>query len=139
MNLVRLVGDPFKVFPTWSRSAALCEDCMKRFLSWKFGPYDHEGIQRGGEPAAFSFSLSREALALSVESGCPLCTIVMHTLHLHPGVEQLCVKYQLLNTNPQKDSSNLDLFRIQEIWHDATGKEHPTSYDFWMYAARGTY
>lgn len=137
MNLVQLVGDPFKVYPTWSRSAIVCQDCVKRFVSWNFGPYDHEGIQRGGEPAAFSFSLPRDLLARAAESGCPLCTIATHTLRLNPGVEKLDVKYQMLNTNPQRDPSNLDLFRVQEMWRDVTGKEHETSYDFWMHAAHG--
>jgi hypothetical protein len=134
---MNFVGDPFKVFPNWSRSAALCKPCLNRFQVWHFEPYDHEGIQRGKEPPTFSYTTNREDLAPSVALGCPLCKIFMETMRLKPEARSLGIKYQMLNTNPQKDPSNLDLFRVEESWLDLGGKKHSTSYDFWIYAALG--
>jgi hypothetical protein len=134
---MNLVGDPFKVFPAWSRSAALCEPCVERFQSWHFEPYDHEGIKRGAEPLTLSYSVNREGLASSVTFGCPLCKMFMETMRLKPEARSLDIKYQMLNTNPQKDPSNIDLLRVEESWLGAAGKKHRTAYDFWMHAARG--
>jgi hypothetical protein len=137
MNRVQFLGDLWKIFPQWSRTAAPCQECQTRFRSWHFERYDHEMIQHGSEPPGLSFTLSRARLGLSAESGCPLCTIAMHTLRLNAGVDELKVKYQFLNTNPQNDPSNLDLFRVQESWQDVAGKTHETGYDFWVHASEG--
>lgn len=61
----------------------------------------------------------------------------METMSLKPEARSLGIKYQMLNTNPQKDPSNIDLFRVEESWLGAAGEKHRTAYDFWMHAALG--
>jgi hypothetical protein len=61
----------------------------------------------------------------------------MQTLRLNQKVDKLDMMYQLLNTNPQRDPTNLDLIRMTENWLDTEGKHHQTSYDFWIHANHG--
>ena len=61
----------------------------------------------------------------------------MQTLRLNQEVDKLDMMYQLLNTNPQRDPTNLDLLRVTENWLDTEGKQHQTGYDFWIHAYHG--
>jgi hypothetical protein len=146
MALRQAIWDAFKAFPTWSRSAPVCQACAHRLRTWPMERYDHEAIRTGTkEPSEISFELTRDVLVESALTGCPLCTIAMHTLRLHGTVNSLTIRYQLLNTNPQIDPGNLDLFRVWETWSetdtDPDGQqqqqEHQSIYDFWMYAHAG--